>query len=109
MDSPLVLVHGNRMGVLVAMGNNGLVTLTCVHFGHDNLDLRDMEDKEIQSLDVGVLVEDHNGQNLEGTCVEGEVGNPLAFRWVGQRNDQAVRKDAEGKAFPCDAGNLFRL
>jgi len=110
VDSPLVLVHGNRMGVWVAMGNNGLVILTCVHFGHDNLDLHGKEGKEIQNLDVGVPVAvGRNYQNVEGTYVEGVVENPQAFHWVGQRNDQAVRKDAVGKAFPCDAENLFRL
>jgi hypothetical protein len=62
------------------MGNNGLAILTCVHFGHDNQDPRDKEDKEIQTLDVGVLaVVGRNDQNLEGTYVVGEVGNPQAF------------------------------
>lgn len=98
------------MGEWVAKGNNGSATLTCVHFGHDSPDLRDKEGKEIQSLDVGVLVvEDRNGQNLEGTYVAGAEGNPPAFHSVGQRSDQAVRKDVVGTAFPCDAGNLFRL
>ena len=84
MDSPLVLVHGNRMGVWVAMGNSGLVILTCVHFGHDNLDLHGKEGKEIQNLDVGVPVAvGRNYQNVEGTYVEGVVENPQAFHWVG--------------------------
>jgi len=110
VDSPRVLGHGNQMGEWVAKGNNGSGTLTFVHFGHDNLDPRDMEGTEIQNLDVGVRVEvDHNGQNLEGTYVVGVEGNPLAFHLVGQRSGQAVRKDVVGMAFPCDAGNLFRL
>ena len=111
MGSPQVLVHGNRMGVLVAMGNSGLEILTCVHFGHDNLDLdlRDKEDTEIQSLDAGVqVVVGHSGQNLEGTYEEAVVENLLAFHLVGQRNDQEARMGVAGMAFPWDVGNLFR-